>query len=252
MDFTIGVGRAALNHTSPDEGAYVITVQDPEYGTFAPGDATYDRYDVVTLQVNPTGTTEEATTLVVVKGTPSPTPAVPAAPAGSLPLWRVKIKAGSTAANGGWLRTNAVDIRPSIGITRWNSFTPQWGSWGSLGAGYKTTGRWKRDGDMITVQSQIIFGTSPSWGSSQPYMNLPVSRESDSFRGVGRTIYADKSAGGTLYDMIAVCTIDRAQIYGTGGPNGRFQWPGGMGLPLGAGDVLDMVIEYSVNPKEIG
>jgi hypothetical protein len=252
MNFTIGVGRAALNHSSADEGAYVITVQDPEPGSFANGDANYDRIDLVTLQVNPTATSEEATNIVVVKGVASSVPDAPNYPAGALVLYEVKIKAGTTSANGGWSTANATDVRPSIGITRWNSFTPQWGGFGAQGAGFHTTGRWKRDGDMITVQAQIIFGSSPSWGNGQPYMNLPVSRESDGYRGFGRGIYIDRSAGSTYYDMQCIATIDRMQIYGTAGSKGSFQWPGGMGLPLGKDDALDVFIEYSVNPKEIG
>lgn len=111
---TINPGRAVIPSTSAEGGAYVVTMTETEQVTFEPGDGTYNRYDLVYLQIDevPEPLDPEAeppaepeyvpgASIKVLKGTGvtgTTTPPVPATPANAIPLWAVKILATTTVA----------------------------------------------------------------------------------------------------------------------------------------------------------
>ena len=116
MSFTISQGRAVVVPASPSTGPYVVTVTAAETLTFAPGDATRDRIDVVAVKVNETPGTANPGSLVIVQGSypASGAPVRPATPAGHEGLWAVPINANMSAGNGGWTAGTQVDIRRQL------------------------------------------------------------------------------------------------------------------------------------------
>jgi hypothetical protein len=255
MSFNISTGRAAVNGATASDGAFAVTVTATEAGAFAPGDATRNRIDLVVIRTDGTQSTSLAGQIVVIQGDypGSGNPVAPTPLPGDLPLWQVPINAGMSAGSGGWNRALAVDVRPSIGITRWNNFTPVWSGYGSLGSGSSTHGRWRRSGDQIAFQAYLTMGTGGTWGASTLRMTLPVSRDSDAYRSMGNCVLVDIPNGSAYYQLAAVVSGQTTcDIYGQAGSNGQFQWLySGSSYPHSGAQInIDMV--YNINASSLG
>lgn len=116
MSFRIAAGRAVVPPASPSAGPYTVTVLDPETLTFAPGDVTRNRIDVVALKVDESATSDSPSSIVILQGAypVSGNPVQPAVPAGHLGLFAVPINAGMSAGSGGWTPATAVDLRRQL------------------------------------------------------------------------------------------------------------------------------------------
>lgn len=103
MTATVHEGRAVVQADS-NQGAYPVTLAEPIALTFADGDASYGRIDVVVLRVyddlyDDSGFTKAA--VEIVRGTPAATPVVPALPEIALPVYQVAVRAASAPARAG-------------------------------------------------------------------------------------------------------------------------------------------------------
>ncbi|MFJ4711242.1 hypothetical protein [Streptomyces sp. NPDC088785] len=99
MTATVGPGRAVVQGTDA-QGAYPVALTENLPLAFADGDAQYGRVDLVVLRVyddtyDGSGRTEAV--VEIVPGRPAATPAAPALPALSLPLYEVAVPAGASA-----------------------------------------------------------------------------------------------------------------------------------------------------------
>lgn len=116
MGWQLDLGRCTISPATPANGGVVATVTVAETGTFANGDATRDRIDVVGLQIDETATIgngNPAVKSVIIQGAypVSGQPVTPTIPAGTIGLWSVRINANTSAGSGGWNTANLVDIR---------------------------------------------------------------------------------------------------------------------------------------------
>ncbi|GAB7103753.1 hypothetical protein JCM4814A_20670 [Streptomyces phaeofaciens JCM 4814] len=103
MSATVHPGRAVVQGADA-QGAYPVALAENQTLTFADGDAQYHRIDLVVLRVyddayDGSGRTEAV--IEIVRGTPAATPAVPATPAVSIPLYEVVIATKASAGTGG-------------------------------------------------------------------------------------------------------------------------------------------------------
>ena len=116
MSFTIAPGRAIITPASPSAGPYTVTVIDPETLTFAPGDASRDRIDIVAIKVNESAEVADAASIVILQGAypAAGLPVAPTVPAGHEPLFSVPIGAGLSAGTGGWQPSTATDLRHQL------------------------------------------------------------------------------------------------------------------------------------------
>lgn len=114
MSFSIGTGRALVPGAAATDGLYAVTVTAAETKTFAAGDATRNRIDLVVIQTYPTATALNGGAMIeIVQGAypVSGSPVQPATPAGALALFAVTIGAGVSAGNGGWVTGGLIDLR---------------------------------------------------------------------------------------------------------------------------------------------
>lgn len=116
MGFSISPGRAIVQPASPSAGPYVVTVTTAEARTFAAGDATRNRIDVVAVKVDETAGTANPGSIVIIQGSYPASGAAqrPAIPAGHEALFHVPINANMSAGNGGWTANTAVDLRRQL------------------------------------------------------------------------------------------------------------------------------------------
>jgi hypothetical protein len=119
MSATVHEGRAVIQADS-GQGAYPVALAEPLPLAFADGQA-QDRYDMVVLKIyddlyDESGFTKAA--LEIVPGEPDATPVEPALPDIALPIYRVRVRAGVSAGNGGinW-NNDALDLRtPTVAL----------------------------------------------------------------------------------------------------------------------------------------
>lgn len=117
MSATIGVGQAWVPGTSAaDQGGYSFTVDAAEAISFAVGDATRDRIDLVVLQVrdNPYDSSGvQAGRVFVVQGAypVSGGPVAPAAPASAIGIFTQRVNHGTSVGSGGIDTSLTVDVR---------------------------------------------------------------------------------------------------------------------------------------------
>lgn len=120
MAATVSEGRAVIQGDI-SQGVYPVALPASETVTFGPGDAQYNRIDLVVLKIYDKlydGPDRNEAVVEVLQGKPEPTPQAPAAPPRSLPLYEVTVPAGVSAGNGGinWnialkdLRTPVVSV----------------------------------------------------------------------------------------------------------------------------------------------
>ncbi|WMX45548.1 hypothetical protein RGF97_12735 [Streptomyces roseicoloratus] len=116
MEAIVSEGRAVIQG-DVSEGVYPVTLPVSETVTFAPGDAQFDRIDLVVLRIYDRlyeGTRNEAV-IEVLQGLPETDPKAPPAPARSLPLYEVRVPVGASAGTGGipW-GTALNDLRSTV------------------------------------------------------------------------------------------------------------------------------------------
>jgi hypothetical protein len=110
MSGTVSPGRAIVQSTDT-RGAYPIALTEFENVTFADGDALYGRIDLLVLRIyddvyDSSGRTEAV--VEIVRGTPAATPAIPATPDLSIPLYQVTVPKNTSAGTGGIAWTTAL------------------------------------------------------------------------------------------------------------------------------------------------
>jgi hypothetical protein len=115
MAVLVGAGMAWVPGTNTTgQGAYVVTVPTAATLTIAAANATNPRIDLVVLKVldqQYAGSVSQGQ-LAVVTGTPSVSPAAPAAPASSIPLGQVRVNANATTV----VNANITDLRQSTSL----------------------------------------------------------------------------------------------------------------------------------------
>ncbi|MFF8969765.1 hypothetical protein [Streptomyces sp. NPDC014995] len=119
MSTTVHEGRAVIQ-ADGGQGAYPVTLAEPFPLAFAAGQA-QDRYDMVVLRIyddlyDESGLTKAA--IEIIQGTPDANPVQPALPDIALPIYRVRVRAGVSAGNGGinW-NNDALDLRtPTVAV----------------------------------------------------------------------------------------------------------------------------------------
>lgn len=100
MDVAALPGSAIIQNTvAASRGAYIVTSYSNAVLTLTPSDATYDRYDAIIARVVDTGNAYSTTTIEIVTGTPSASPAYPTLPTNSLLLAYVIVEAGVTSVD---------------------------------------------------------------------------------------------------------------------------------------------------------
>ncbi|MFF8804377.1 hypothetical protein [Streptomyces omiyaensis] len=117
MTATVHAGRA-LVQGRPEQGAYPVTLDGDTVLAFGDGNPLHPRIDLVVLRVYDDefdSLTRHEAVLEVLVGEPSATPSAPTAPAASLPLFTVRVKAGASAGTGGidWAK-DLTDLRTTI------------------------------------------------------------------------------------------------------------------------------------------
>ncbi|MFF9912282.1 hypothetical protein [Streptomyces sp. NPDC013457] len=116
MTATVYHGRAVVQGGNSD-GAYPVALDQDMTITFGDGDALNPRIDLVVLRVYDNDADLQGkydAVVEIVKGEPKAAPVAPAAPARSLPLCSVRVKAGASAGTGGidWTASGTVtDLR---------------------------------------------------------------------------------------------------------------------------------------------
>ncbi|AJT67449.1 hypothetical protein T261_5833 [Streptomyces lydicus] len=120
MSVTVGTGRAVVQGTDI-QGAYPVAVTAPEPLTFADGDPTNPRVDLVAIRIYDAAHDESGqvrAAVEIIPGAPAAAPVPPALPAGALGLYRVAVGAGVSAGSGGIdLRTATTDLRrPTVAV----------------------------------------------------------------------------------------------------------------------------------------
>ncbi|MFI9613189.1 hypothetical protein ACIHCM_16200 [Streptomyces sp. NPDC052023] len=167
MQAILHEGRAVIQADS-NQGAYPVTLPETLGLTFADGDASNSRVDLVVLRIyddlyDDSGFTKAA--VEIIRGTPAVTPADPALPDIALPVYRVTVRAGTSAGTGGinWnddvedLRTSVVaigGILPAYGDTGNGAYPGQYrDSGGSLQ-------RW--DGSAWVSYPSALGGIAPA------------------------------------------------------------------------------------------
>ncbi|MFJ7956196.1 hypothetical protein ACIQ62_07905 [Streptomyces sp. NPDC096319] len=118
MTATVYHGRAVVQGTNTD-GAYPVTLDQDMVVTFGDGDPLNPRIDLVVLRVYDHDADTQGryeAVVEIVKGEAKAAPVAPAAPARSLVLFSVKVKAGASAGNGGidWAGGASTDLRTTL------------------------------------------------------------------------------------------------------------------------------------------
>ncbi|MGW8768232.1 hypothetical protein ACWGN5_37795 [Streptomyces sp. NPDC055815] len=116
MSAVVSEGRAVIQGDI-SQGAYPVTLPTSEVVTFAPGNAQFDRIDLVVLRIYDKlyeGTRNEAV-IEVIQGVPQASPKAQPAPARSLPLYEVRVPINASAGNGGIPWASALkDLRSTV------------------------------------------------------------------------------------------------------------------------------------------
>ncbi|MFJ6520784.1 hypothetical protein ACIQJ4_21360 [Streptomyces filamentosus] len=118
MTATVHAGRA-LVQGRPEQGAYPVVLDGDTVLAFGDGDPLNPRIDLVVLRVYDDdfdGLGRHEAVLEVLTGRPEAAPAAPAVPPASLPLFTVRVKAGTSAGSGGiaWTGGDLTDLRTTV------------------------------------------------------------------------------------------------------------------------------------------
>ena len=117
MSATVSEGRAVIQGEI-SQGVFPVTLPTSEVVTFAPGNATYNRIDLLVLKVYDKlydGGTVTGATIEIIQGAAEQNPKTPLIPPRCLPLYKVTVPAGASAGNGGipW-NTALEDLRTPV------------------------------------------------------------------------------------------------------------------------------------------
>ena len=117
MSATVSEGRAVIQGEI-SQGVFPVTLPTSEVVTFAPGNATYNRIDLLVLKVYDKlydGGTRTEATIEIIQGAAEQNPKTPLIPPRCLPLYKVTVPAGASAGNGGipW-NTALEDLRTPV------------------------------------------------------------------------------------------------------------------------------------------
>lgn len=245
MGFQIEPGRAAVNGATAADGTFTTALTAPELGAFEAGDATKDRFDLVVLQTYPNNPSPTGTKVEVVKGAiaTGAEPVVPATPAGALLLFQVRITAGMSAGNGGWDTTKVTDRRRKIGIPAFESYTPTFAGFSSLGTGAVREGRFRVDGDKVTLHLHLKAGAGASMGTGNLSFNLPIPPTVGwRYYGSGSLHYPDNA--GVKYDLRVYTNGSTGYLWGTRASDGQMVPPGVLAYPYAGGTEIYATLEY--------
>ncbi|MCS0637219.1 hypothetical protein NX801_16425 [Streptomyces sp. LP05-1] len=168
MSATVAEGRGVIQGQS-GQGVYPVTLTTPEALTFDAGDGQYGRVDLVVVRVYDSlydSSNRHEAVVEIVPGTPAATPAAPAVPPLSLPLYTVSVPAGAGAGNGGINWNSAVTDLRSV-VVGLGGILPAEGSANPPGAypgQYQDAGgalqRW--DGSAWVPYPYALGGIAPS------------------------------------------------------------------------------------------
>lgn len=248
MGFKVGPGRAAVNGLTPADGPFTVTILSSETGAFDPGDATRDRIDVVSIKTYPAADASAGATIEVIKGSPAASPTVPSTPAGSLMLYQVLIPAGTSAGNGGWATNKVTDRRRKVGMQDFISYTPNFSGFMNLGTDALREGRYRVDGDKVTVNVHLRGGKGGLLGNAGlQAFSLPLPTDSSKgwvYYGNGGLHHPNRS--GAAYDL-RVMAVDSSAIIFAATSGGGLTAPGNQLYPYGEGTELYMTVEYIAN-----
>jgi len=248
MGFSIGPGRAAINGATAADGTFTATLTAAEVGAFDAGDAIKDRIDLVVLQTYPGNPSTTGAQLEVIKGALPATglPVAPATPPGALALFQVTIPAGMSAGNGGWDTTRVVDVRRSIGIPYFQTYTPTWSGFTNLGTGAVREGRYRVDGDKVSLHLHLKPGTGGSMGTGNLSFNLPITPSAGyRYYGSGSLHYPDNT--GVKYDLRVYTNGPTGYLWATRASDGQLVPPGTLAYPLAGGTEIYVTLEYIID-----
>ncbi|MFF8836029.1 hypothetical protein [Streptomyces sp. NPDC015130] len=183
MSATVSEGRAVIQGEI-SQGAYPVTMPTSTVVTLAPGNAQYNRIDLIVLRIYD-GLYDSSTTnsakVEVIQGAAEQNPKVPLVPARCLPLYEVLVPAGASAGNGGipWntalkdLRTPVVSLGGILPVE--GPVLP-----GAYPGQYQDAGgalqRW--DGGAWVSYPQALGGILPSSASATPASYIGQYRDS--------------------------------------------------------------------------
>jgi hypothetical protein len=248
MGFQIEPGRAAINGATAADGTFTTTLTAPELGVFEAGDATKDRIDLVVLQTYPNNPSSTGTQVEVVKGSiaTGTEPIVPATPTGALVLFQVRIPAGMSAGNGGWDLTKITDRRRKIGIPYFQTYTPTWSGFASLGTGAVREGRYRVDGDKVTLHLHLKGGAGASMGGGNLSFNLPIT-PSVGYRYYGSGSLHHPDNNGVKYDLRVYTNGPTGYLWDTRASDGQLVPPGTLAYPYAGGTEIYATLEYVID-----
>ncbi|MBX9423500.1 MULTISPECIES: hypothetical protein [Streptomyces] len=117
MSATVSEGRAVIQGEI-SQGVFPVTLPASQVVTFAPGNATYNRIDLLVLRIYDKlydGGTRTEAVLEIIQGAAEQAPKVPVVPPRCLPLYEVTVPAGASAGNGGipW-NSSLKDLRTPV------------------------------------------------------------------------------------------------------------------------------------------
>ncbi|MFJ8106758.1 hypothetical protein [Streptomyces sp. NPDC096132] len=226
MTATVSPGRAVIQSTDA-RGAYPVALTEYLPLTFADGDAQYGRIDLVVLRVydhdyDASGRSEAV--VEIVQGTPAATPAVPAAPGLSLPLYEVVVQknasggtnaiAWSTALTG--RRTATVGVGGILPVTTDTSIGAYPGQYRDLGGQLQ---RW-------SGTAWANYPVLPTWQSWTPAWTTGTGSATPSFGDA--TVNCRYLKSGTTVHLNFVIQFGSTTNFGTSpttSDNWRFSLP---------------------------
>ena len=245
MGFTIGAGRAIVNGETDADGSFTVAFTSSVSGSFANGDSSYDRIDRIVIQTYPSNPSTSAADIVVVKGYADPdgNPSAPSTPDGALALFDVRILADTTAGTGGWATNKVTDRRRKIGVPEYIDYTPTFGGFQSLGSGAIREGRYRVDGDKVSLNVHLNGGSGGSMGIADAlYFTLPIPAASPwIYFGTGGLMH---STG--IYDIKVVSGGTTAIMWGIDA-KGKVAQPGTLQYPFDSNTDIWCNMEYIID-----
>lgn len=252
MGFVIGAGRAAINAASSADGTLTVVLTGDEPGAFEPNDTAVDRRDLIVLQTYPENPSETGVKVEVIKGVAGAT-VWPTTPPGAIPLYGVIITAGMNASNGGWNRAWATDLRVPIGVPQFTEYTPTWSNFANLGSNYISRGRYRVDGDKVSLYVSLEAGAGAVLGDHWLHaFSLPIpAKDGWVYSGQGSLHYP--KADGLAYQLHVLSAGGGATIHGiaNSAPMGALVGPGSSyaNYPYGQGTMIFCQLEYFITPQ---
>lgn len=155
---------------------------------------------------------------------------------------------GGAVTVGGNL-TGSGTIRGSD-LTDWIAYTPTWTGLSNMGTGFSSTGRYCRVGNTVHCVAQLTAGTSPSLGTGNIFVTLPItpsSAPSGNIKWIGTGRHADNN-GGSWKTLVLYVTPggNPAQVFGIRQTDLAWVSPGTAGNVWVAGSTMNVEVTYEV------